>query len=189
MGHVVPTVVRLKTGEACTLRCAEESDAASVLAMARATAADAPWNITTPAEFTLSEDEERAWIAEHRERPSWVAVVALVDGATVGLVHFEGSLRERLAHRGSVGLQVAAAWRGRGVGDALMASLLAWAAAAPGVEKVCLGVIEENAPAVALYRKHGFVEEARRPREVRYGDRYVADLLMYRFVKPVPPPA
>jgi RimJ/RimL family protein N-acetyltransferase len=184
MALLEPCVVALRTGDACAIRSAEESDAEPLLAATRSVVEDAPWNITTPAEFTLTVDDERAWIVRHREQPGWIALVAVVGGTIVGLVHLENSLRQRLAHRGNVGLSVVAAWRGRGVGDALMTTLMTWAAENPLLEKVCLGVVEDNVPAVALYRKHGFVEEARRPREIRYApDRYSADLLMYRFVK------
>jgi RimJ/RimL family protein N-acetyltransferase len=47
-----------------------------------------------------------------------------------------------------------------------------------------LAVFATNARAIGLYRKLGFVEEGRRPREVKFGaDQYVDDILMYRFVK------
>ena len=39
-------------------------------------------------------------------------------------------------------------------------------------------------PAIALYRKNGFVEEGRRIQEVKMADgRYVDDILMYKLVK------
>jgi len=41
-----------------------------------------------------------------------------------------------------------------------------------------------NQPAIALRKKLGFLEEGRRIREIKIaGEKYVDDLLMYRFVK------
>jgi RimJ/RimL family protein N-acetyltransferase len=64
-----------------------------------------------------------------------------------------------------------------------MQTLIEWAEAHPGIEKLTLGVFATNTRAIALYRKLGFAEEGRQPREVKFGpDDYVDLLLMYRFV-------
>src|SRR5439155_24175266 len=55
---------------------------------------------------------------------------------------------------------VAAEWRERGVGSALLAEAIRWARDV-GVEKVALSVFPDNGNARALYRKFGFVEEGR----------------------------
>jgi len=63
-----------------------------------------------------------------------------------------------------------------------MNAFIEWAEAS-SVEKVCLSVFATNARAIALYQKFGFVEEGRRPNEVKLGPgEYVDDVLMYRFV-------
>lgn len=59
-----------------------------------------------------------------------------------------------------LGMCVAAGWRGRGVGSALVAAALDWARRA-GAHKVALQVWPHNRAALALYRKFGFVEEGR----------------------------
>ncbi|MFJ9824035.1 GNAT family N-acetyltransferase [Streptomyces sp. NPDC101160] len=46
--------------------------------------------------------------------------------------------------------------RGRGVGDRLIAAVEAWAREA-GATRLTLGVLPGNGPALALYRRHGFV--------------------------------
>ena len=71
-----------------------------------------------------------------------------------------GELRLKLQIYGVADLSmlVAAGWRGRGVGSALLAAGLDWAGQA-GAHKVSLQVWPHNAAARALYRKFGFVEE------------------------------
>jgi ribosomal protein S18 acetylase RimI-like enzyme len=56
--------------------------------------------------------------------------------------------------------------RGRGYGDLLMDAAIAWARAR-GARRVELLSNTTLAPAIALYRKHGFVEEGRRVKQYR----------------------
>ena len=110
------------------------------------------------------EGQEREWIAEHAERPCYLMIIASdspVPGAgeVLGRVAFRNGNRRKLAHHGTFGIGVHGAWRGRGVGTALIAALLDWAGAHPTLEKVCLGVFAENAGAIRLYRRMGFVKE------------------------------
>jgi RimJ/RimL family protein N-acetyltransferase len=83
-------------------------------------------------------------------------IVAVADGAVVGQVHVEAS---RFGF-GELGMMVAAGWRGRGVGTALVAAAID-RARERGLHKVTLGVFPHNEAAIALYRKFGFVEEGR----------------------------
>ena len=67
---------------------------------------------------------------------------------------------------GDIGMLVDAGWRGRGVGSGLLQAAIEWARA-EGLHKLCLEAFPTNAPALALYRKCGFVEEGRRVEQYR----------------------
>jgi RimJ/RimL family protein N-acetyltransferase len=88
------------------------------------------------------------------------------DEATHFVAEAEGDVVGELAvhHRGTgpatIGMGVGAAWRGRGVGTALMQACVEWARA-KGVHKLSLEVFPWNEAAISLYRKFGFVEEGR----------------------------
>jgi len=141
------------------------------------------FTITEPGEFDLTEDQEREWIKKHLDSPTSVVLVAEVEGRIVGLLDCECGHRRRLAHRAKLGLTVKKEHRGRGVGSALMQALVDWAEGHATITKLGLAVLATNTAAIGLYRKYGFVEEGRRPREVKIGpDQYVDDILMYRFV-------
>lgn len=56
-----------------------------------------------------------------------------------------------------ISMWVAPFARGRGVGDALIEAIISWAAEQAAV-RVHLAVFESNARAIALYRRHGFVD-------------------------------
>ena len=64
----------------------------------------------------------------------------------------------RQSHRGSLGMGLLPAYRGKGIGSRLLEAVLAHAKSF-GLEKVELNVYTSNVAAIALYKKMGFVEE------------------------------
>jgi RimJ/RimL family protein N-acetyltransferase len=101
------------------------------------------------------------------------AIVAVAGGRIVGHVHVEVSH----SGTGEIGMLVDANWRGRGVGSALLPAAIQWARA-QGLHKLSLEVFPTNAPALALYRKCGFVEEGRRVKQYRRASGELWDSLM-----------
>lgn len=89
-------------------------------------------------------------------------LVAVAAGEPVGVVF----LLETPFGFAELGMCVAAEWRGRGVGSALVAAAIDLARGR-GLHKLSLGVFPHNAPAIALYRRFGFVEEGRRVKHIR----------------------
>ncbi len=107
-----------------------------------------------------------------------IRIFALVeDGralATVGLWHSD---RAAVRHRGEVvSVYVRPEARGRGAGDRLMQTVIDEARGT--VVQLELGVGTRNAPARALYARHGFVEVGRMPRALCHGGRYVDEITM-----------
>lgn len=88
--------------------------------------------------------------------------VAEAAGDPVGSL----SVFEERGGVGEIGMMVAAGWRRRGVGTKLMQAAVEYARD-HGMHKLSLGVWPHNEPAIALYRKFGFVEEGRRARHYR----------------------
>jgi RimJ/RimL family protein N-acetyltransferase len=86
----------------------------------------------------------------------WVARAAVVDGAVVGHVGFHGPPDER--GMVEVAYSVDPAHRRRGIGRALLAAALAWAAADPAVHVVRASISPENTASLAVLRPFGFVE-------------------------------
>jgi RimJ/RimL family protein N-acetyltransferase len=99
-------------------------------------------------------------------------LVALATGEVVGLIF----VHESSFGFGEIGMMVAADWRGRGVGTALVAAAIEWARAR-GLHKLTLSVFPHNEAAIALYRKFGFVEEGRRTEHIRRASGELWDLI------------
>jgi len=165
------------------VRSARPEDAADFLAYLRAVVPESDFLIVRPEEVEKTVDEERRWIEERLDAPGRLIPVAEASQRLIGALTFDNGSRRRVAHRGTFGMTVRKNWRAQGVGTALLQCLIDWAEESPLIEKVRLGVFSGNDVAVRMYRKSGFVEEGRRPREVKIGENQYADvILMYRFV-------
>ncbi len=87
------------------------------------------------------------------------SLVACVEGKVVGQAGLTVQQRPRRRHAASLGIAVHDEWQGRGVGSALLAALVDLADNWIDVQRIELTVYTDNAPAVHLYEKFGFVIE------------------------------
>lgn len=92
--------------------------------------------------------------------PGRLHLGAVIDGKLIGTAALM-RLENRRAHVGTIGMGVHDAYQGRGAGNALMTALLAHADRWLGLRRVELTVYADNARAIGLYQRHGFVHEGR----------------------------
>jgi len=78
------------------------------------------------------------------------------DEELIGYADLAGGRLASDLHRTKLGMGVARPHRRQGGGTVLLGTVIAWARAQTGIAWVDLGVFSDNAPARALYRKHGF---------------------------------
>jgi RimJ/RimL family protein N-acetyltransferase len=182
------SLCRTSSGQTYHVREGELSDAAELIRHSQVMLADPRWNVTEPDEFLPSLDLEEGWILGFRERPHNMLLVAdfgtIQEPRLAGMLSFVVQSRRRLRHRGRLGIGVEEPYRRQGIGAALLSELLRWAAAEPELERVELSVLAHNARAIGLYRKLGFVEEARIPKAYKLANgEYYDDLQMVKWVK------
>jgi len=108
-------------------------------------------------------------------------IVAIRENKVVGHLYIQREGHPVTRHVATLGISVAAAERGQGVGTALMAESVRWARRV-GVEKIVLSVYPHNTAAVALYRKFGFVDEGRLHRHSRKSSGYEDEILMATWI-------
>jgi len=105
---------------------------------------------------------------------------AFVDGQLVGAAGIRIGRRLRTCHRATLfGLFVLPRFRGRGIGRALVQSVLESAGSMLEVEVVQLTVTESNAAALRLYESCGFRSWGSEPRAVRVGERCLCKVHMW----------
>lgn len=88
-----------------------------------------------------------------------VQLVALHQGTVIGNIGLEQFSRIRRSHAGGLGMGVAQAWQGKGVGSTLLAAALDIADNWMNLQRVELSVYNDNEAAIGLYRKFGFETE------------------------------
>ena len=103
--------------------------------------------------------------------------VALEDGEVVGWCDIRRLPFPSQAHRGILGIGILPAFRGRGLGRRLLTATLAQASRA-GFVRIELDVRADNARAIALYEKAGFVKEGVIRDAVRVDGAYCDAILM-----------
>jgi len=129
--------------------------------------------------FTPSMPSERSRDFYAAWGPNDHVMVGEVDGRVVGfgLISIRDGKRR---HSAWLGIAVHDEFHGRGVGRALMTSLLELADRWIGLVRVDLEASAENERAIAMYRQFGFVEEGRQKQAYFTDGAYTDAVLMAR---------
>jgi RimJ/RimL family protein N-acetyltransferase len=144
---------------AVTVRAAREEDLDAMVELTVAVAEEGRW---IGPEAPVDRERRRRLYAADLQRDDTGVFVAEAGGRLVG------HLGIILAGYGvaDLGMLVAAGWRGRGVGSALLRAGIDWARQA-GAHKIALQVWPHNQAAIALYERFGFQREGRLRRHYR----------------------
>lgn len=158
------THARRAGGGAFRVLPATPEDASAMLDAAHDAFRTSPYLLTSPDEFTMTESEERAFVAGILAHPRQLMLIAEADGVVLGMLDMrQPSPRRKARHRVLLGMSVREACRGQGVGTALMARAIEWARANPDLSLVTLEVYAANTRAIALYERFGFVPKGTLP--------------------------
>ena len=146
-------------GAGITVREATLADVDTLVDLLVAVAGEGRWIGT---EAPVDTERRRRRMAEDVEGSHAIVLVAEAGGEPVG------ELGLHLARFGvaDLGMAVAAGWRGRGIGTALLAEAVDRARRA-GAHKLALQVWPHNTAAIALYERFGFQREGHLRRHYR----------------------
>lgn len=163
------------------IRHAEPRDTAELVTLASAVSAEPEGWLLADSRWR-SVAEERRYIRAVRRHADAALLVAQVDEVLAGRLSLSRDPHPSSAHVADLGLMVAAAYRRRGIGAALLLAAEEWARSAR-VTKLELHVFPHNAPAIALYERHGYEREGYRRRHYRRPDgRFVDTILMAKLL-------
>lgn len=157
-------IIALKDGRLCCLRNGMQSDGAAMFRHFNLTHGQTDYLLSYPDENSFSEEQEGVFLKNKAESGNEIQLIALVDGVIAGSAGIEAVGKKfKVRHRAEFGICVDQAYWGLGIGWALTESCIQCARDA-GYLQLELEAVAENARALSLYRKAGFVEYGRNPR-------------------------
>ena len=140
---------------------------------------------TEPFAFGKSAEEHQAtsveeWAKRFREvLPGNFNLGAFEGGELVGIITFIRQTGLKEMHKGHIyGFYVTASHRHKGVGHALISTLLNKAKENTAVEQILLAVGSYQTAARELYRKFGFEAFGEEPRSLKVGSDYIDEIHM-----------
>jgi len=158
------------------IREGRPGDASALVELARAVSSEeGDWLLAT--DGWRSASAERRYLRAVRRSAHAAVFVAEVPEGLVGRLSVSRDPHPASRHVADLGLMVAAAYRRRGIGRALLEATVEWARR-HGVSKLELHVFPHNEPALRLYESFGFVREGYRFRHYRRGEEYLDAILM-----------
>jgi L-phenylalanine/L-methionine N-acetyltransferase len=158
------------------VRRAEPTDAPALVALAEAVGhEEGRWILTTDSWRSVA--EERRYLKAVERHADAAVFVVEDDGRVVARLSLSRDPHPSSRHVADLGLMVAADYRRRGIGNALLDEAVTWARAS-GVRKLELHVFPWNEPAVRLYESFGFEREGYRLGHYARDGEYVDAVLM-----------
>ena len=154
----------LKDGRTAILRHGVETDGSAVFENFNRTHGETDYLLSYPDENSFTAEQEGKFLKRKAESANEVEIIALVDGRVAGTAGVDAiGGKYKLRHRAEFGISVLKEYWGLGIGRALMDACIECARQA-GYAQLELTVVAENARAVEMYRRAGFVEFGRNPR-------------------------
>lgn len=157
-------IILLKDGRKYCLRNGTENDAHEVLDVFNLTHAETDYLLTYPDENSFTVEQEDAFLKAKTESSNEIEIVAVVDGKIAGTAGIDAvGNKYKTKHRAEFGIGIAKEFWGLGLGRALTEACIECAKEA-GYTQLELDVVSDNASAISLYKKVGFVEYGRNPK-------------------------
>jgi RimJ/RimL family protein N-acetyltransferase len=161
------------------IREAEEKDAARLIVFVKEFAEEPNIGIgLSSGDFKLTIEEEAKTIREFAESKNSIFLVAESEKQIIGMLSCKGGHRKTSQHSTTLGMSVAKAWRGQGVGTLLIRRAVEWAKQTDCIKRIELQVFTTNPGAIHLYAKCGFVIEGQRRQSIYRDGAYHDDFMM-----------
>jgi RimJ/RimL family protein N-acetyltransferase len=110
-------------------------------------------------DFNIRPEDEKRMIEIFHQRENCMFLIATFNESIIAVATLSGGAKERVMHRGTLGITVAKRFWRLGIGIQMMRYMIKYAENSPLLTKLELLVHEDNIPAINLYNKLGFFRE------------------------------
>ncbi|MFP3322777.1 GNAT family N-acetyltransferase [Planococcus sp. SIMBA_160] len=162
------------------IRKAESQDAGQIVQVIK-NAEDSGYMMFNPGERQVSAESFAKFIVTLNDNVKSGVFIACEKQQVLGYLIAQNETPQRISHRAYIVAGVHSDSRGKGVGKALFAHVIAWAKSVH-LHRLELTVIVENLPAVTLYRKMGFEIEGVKQDSLFINDGYVDEYYMAKLL-------
>lgn len=166
-------------GMEITIRPARGGDSCGILGTVRSNSIERSYILME--QYGKSAEAEAAYI-DGLDRTKNLLAVATAGGEVVGCLaalQADRGTRPETEHILHVGLHLREPFRGRGIGSAMLAYAVDWAADA-GYRKLEASIFTANQRSLHLFTKAGFTREGVRQNRIRVGAEFIDEVLMGR---------
>ncbi|HAA86442.1 MAG TPA: hypothetical protein DCE14_08890 [Kosmotogaceae bacterium] len=158
------------SGFAFVIRNPDPDESTEILELMRQLDSETEYMLREAGELKMTPEQERHFIKKMLDDDKSLFIVAEAEEKVIASLAFHGNHLKRYEHQGEFAMGVLQAYWGRGVGAALVRTMLNWASE-NSIFRVVLKVVSDNYRAIKLYRRFGFVEEGRLIKDRYYPDK------------------
>ena len=142
-----------------TYRTAREEDAEAIVAFYNEVGGETSYLSFEKDEYPMNEEEQREEIRSLRDNQTNIMLMAMDGEKIAGIATIHSSHKIKSRHEGELGIDVAKAYQGQGIGTELIDRLITWAKGNKVTTRIRLDTRADNIKAVSLYLKFGFIIE------------------------------
>ena len=164
-----------------SIRQALPADAPRVIALLERLYAETTFLLYEPGEMTVSAEAYAKRMADGIEKRNWVMFIAEDGDELIGAAFGSRGQAKRTLHSFMFGIGVLEAHWSRGIGEALVAAVEAWAREHQ-IHRIELTARTTNTRALNLYHRIGFEREGLKRHSQRVGGQYVDEYLMSKLI-------
>lgn len=165
------------------IREAEVADASRIIRFMNWVTGEVDFHTYGANDFHISIEDEKRVLEVFHARENCLFLIAEFKGELIAAATLSGGIKERVAHRGNVGITVAKRYWRLGIGKQMMKVMIDYARKSNVLTKLELLVHENNMPAIHLYTQLGFFQEGVLTRYFRINERYYDGIRMGIYVE------
>lgn len=162
-----------------TIRPLEIGDTRALLTFANDLIAEDTYLMLSGKKMTYTEEKKYVQNSLDRmKKKEKIHLVATVGGRVVGSAEIRRGEKRRY-HTGEIGIAILSSYRGQGLGNKLMETLI-FEGKRLGLRMLMLHCFENNAVALALYEKFGFIRCGLLPEALKYRGTFAGEVTLYK---------